>query len=518
MNIIQAVRDRNLFGRWFTNQSWAQWFIALKVIFSLPLTEDERQTFRQFTQRENQPAIVREFWAVVGRRGGKSLIAALIAVYLACFREYDSILAPGERGVLMVIAADKKQARVIMRYIKGFIDNIPMLAGMVERITRESIDLNNRVSIEVHACNFRTLRGYTIVGCVADEIAYWRSEDSANPDFEALNALRPAMLTVPDAKLICISSPYARKGALWETYKKHFGTNSGSRLDVLVWQASTMEMNATVPATEIADAYAADPASASSEFGGEFRSDLEGFISVETVEACKVNGRFELPPAPSCRYVAFTDPSGGGSDSFTLAISHNEQGISILDCLREVKPPFAPSTVVQEFAQVLKQYGLSEVTGDKYAGQWPADQFTKHGIKYIPAQRTKSEIYLECLPLLNSGKVQLLDQQKMIIQLCSLERRTRTGGKDVIDHPSGGKDDCINSAAGSLLLAQQRRSGFRGIFLDGSSDFSGTTNDYLKRERAIAEKKFAESLTEKQVEKAVKKYMDNLEKQLLGGS
>ncbi|HSD33231.1 MAG TPA: hypothetical protein VLB49_15025, partial [Gemmatimonadales bacterium] len=141
----------------------------------------------------------------VGRRGGKSRIAALVAVYLACFKDYRNILAPGERGTLPVIAADRRQARTVMRYIVALLDGCPMLARMVINRTAEAVELTNGVVIEVHTASFRAVRGYTVVAAVLDEIAFWRSEDSANPDREIVNAIRPAMATVPDALLLAIS-------------------------------------------------------------------------------------------------------------------------------------------------------------------------------------------------------------------------------------------------------------------------------------------------------------------------
>jgi hypothetical protein len=59
--------------------------------------------------------------------------------------------------------------------------------------------------IEVHTASFRAVRGYTVVACIADEVAFWRSDESANPDVEILNGLRPGMATVPGALLLCIS-------------------------------------------------------------------------------------------------------------------------------------------------------------------------------------------------------------------------------------------------------------------------------------------------------------------------
>ena len=110
--------------------------------------------YRRHTGRQRPPeAPAREAWVVVGRRGGKSRVAALVAVWLACFRDYRAVLAPGEPGTLMVIAADRRQARVVFRYIEALLDGVPMLASLVGHRTRESIMLTNRVTIEVHTAS-----------------------------------------------------------------------------------------------------------------------------------------------------------------------------------------------------------------------------------------------------------------------------------------------------------------------------------------------------------------------------
>ena len=98
---------------------------------------------------------------------------ALIAVFLACFHEWRRHLTPGERGTVMIVAADRKQARVILRYIRGLLTGVPMLARLIERETAESFDLNNSISIEVGTASFSTVRGYTIVAALLDELAFW---------------------------------------------------------------------------------------------------------------------------------------------------------------------------------------------------------------------------------------------------------------------------------------------------------------------------------------------------------
>jgi hypothetical protein len=114
---------------------------------------------------------------------------------------------------------------------------LPYLApeALISRETAEAIDLNNSVTIEILAASFRTVRGYTLIAALCDEIAFWRSDESANPDSEIISAIRPAMATIPGAMLLCASSPYARRGVLWSAYRKHFGKDG----PVLVWKADT---------------------------------------------------------------------------------------------------------------------------------------------------------------------------------------------------------------------------------------------------------------------------------------
>jgi len=174
MTLLEAVRDPALFAPFFRDHtSWRAWKAFLAALFGLPLTDEQLATYRQHTGREHPPKTqVPEAWLIVGRRGGKSRIAALVAVYLACFRDYSSVLAPGERGTLPVIASDRYQARTVFRYITGMLEGVPMLSQLIERQTQQSIELTNRVTIELHTASFRPIRGYTLIGAVCDEIAF----------------------------------------------------------------------------------------------------------------------------------------------------------------------------------------------------------------------------------------------------------------------------------------------------------------------------------------------------------
>ncbi|MER9860643.1 hypothetical protein [Mesorhizobium sp. M0185] len=445
MNILQAIGDPKLFGPWFRERStYTAWFAFIAALFALPMTEEQLALYRKHTGREAAPVDpFTEAWLVIGRRGGKSFVMALIAVYLATFKSYRKFLAPGERATVMVIAADRKQARVIIRYISAMLTRIPLLAKLVERQTAEGFDLSNSVTIEVGTASFRSTRGYTYAAVLADEIAFWRTDDSAEPDYAILDAIRPGLSTIPGAMLICASSPYARRGALWDAYNRYFGRDGAP----LVWQATTREMNPTIGKGLVDAAMERDTASASAEYGAQFRSDIEDFVRREVVEDCVTAGVFERPYSSSHRYVAAVDPSGGSSDSMTLSIAHAEGETTVIDLVRERKPPFSPEQVVEEFCDTLNNYGIGEVVGDRYGGEWCREPFRKRGVDYVLAAKPRSDLYRDLLPELNSGSLDLIDHDVLVNQIVGLERRVARGGRELIDHPPGAHDDLANVVA-----------------------------------------------------------------------
>ena len=180
---------------------------------------------------------------------------------------------------------------------------------------------------------------------------------------------------------------------------------------------------------------------------------LRGFITREAVEACITLGTRERPTERKHVYTCFVDPSGGSSDAMTLAIAHTEGKTQILDLIRERKPPFSPEQVTEEFAKIIRSYRCTKVYGDRYGGEWPREQFRKHGVNYEPSEKTKSDLYRDLLPLINSGAVDLLEHDRLVTQLTSLERRTARGGRDSIDHAPGSHDDIANAVAGALVIA-----------------------------------------------------------------
>jgi hypothetical protein len=416
------------------------------------LTPEELQIFTRHTGRTVAPTErAQECWFVVGRRGGKSRAMATLAIYLAGLCDYSDTLVRGERGLVLLIAPDIRQAKVLLEYAQGTLESAPMLSQLIADRKADELTLTTGITLEVRSASFRRIRGATCVAVLADECAFWKSDSAANPDVEILNAARPSLATT-SGPLICISSPHARKGALWDAYRKHHGPDGDP--GILVAQGASRDFNPDLAQSVVDRAMERDPAAASAEYMAQFRTDIESLITIEAVGVCVDGGVLERAFNRNHSYVAFVDPSGGSADAMTMAISHKEGSTVVLDLVREIRPPFSPEAVVAEFANTMKNYRCSTCYGDKYAGEWVVEQFRTNGVHYEHCEWNRSELYLDLLPLINSRAVAFLDHDRMVMQFVSLERTSARGAvRDKVDHPKGLHDDIANAAAGALVCA-----------------------------------------------------------------
>jgi hypothetical protein len=240
-----ALSDPQLLGGALGGASWAWWRVLLTAAAGEPLTPSELEIFQRVTGRENSPsAMVEEALFLIGRRGGKDRSTSVLVAYIAGLCEHPS-LVKGERGVVLVIAPDARQAGVQLDYVEGVFRSSPLLAKLIFRRNADSLSLTNGVTVEVRAASFRRLRGLTCVAVIASEAAFWFSEDggSSNVDTEILNAIRPTLATTR-GPLVLITTPYAKRGEVWSMYSRHFGAQGDER--ILVAQGTSREFNPTL--------------------------------------------------------------------------------------------------------------------------------------------------------------------------------------------------------------------------------------------------------------------------------
>lgn len=453
VTIIDALHDPALFGALpaFRDLStWARWVVFLKAVYGLPLAESEETVFRHHTGRTvyaPPPGGFPEAAAVVGRQAGKDRIAALITGFEALRTRPQP---DGTELYALGVAQDLRGAtRTLFRYACAPFEVVPMLRDLVTARTSDTLHLANNVVIAAYPCRPPAVRGIRAIVAAPSELAFFRTEAGAPVDTEMLRAIRPTLATT-GGKLIILSSPYGQYGALWDLYRKHWGRDDSTSL---VWQARAPEMNPTLAADYLARMEQDDPDAYRSEVLGEFRAGLSVCFDPEALDACVGAGIRERPPADGIAYAGFVDPSGGRRDRFALAIAHHDGARAVLDVCRAWVPPFNPSGVVAEAADLLRAYGVGAVQGDAYSGEFVVERFKDEGIGYLVADRDKSRLYLELLAAVNAGRVVLLDVPDLLRELRGLERRRGTSGRDRVDHPAGGRDDCANACAGALRLA-----------------------------------------------------------------
>ncbi len=459
MTIIEAIKDRNLFRPFLGDDltTWRPWLSFLRVVYGLPTRPTDSKLIHDCTGRDPSKLPSDGFGRVcclTGRRSGKSRTAAMIGAYEAVLAGHEGKLAPGERGLVALCAPTKQQADVEHRYMRALFGS-ELLCNEVVRETTTGFELRNGIGIEVLAGDYRSIRNFTLIAAVISEAAFFGLDENSKirNDTELIRAIRPGLATT-GGKLIAISSPYAKRGWCWRMFKQNHANNTGR---TLVWNCPSRTMNPTLPQELVDEALQDDLQAAKSEYLAEFRDDVAIFIPRDAIERLVVPGRVELMPRERVRYYGFADLSGGRVDDAALAIAHKDNAKVILDRLVRWTPPFNPNLVIQEMARELRRFGLRHVIGDNYSAEFVASAFRSVGIGYTKSPQPKAELYRELLPLVFSDGIELLDDPVLIDQLSNLERRTRSGGKDIIDHPAGSKDDLANSVAGVAVNVTKRR-------------------------------------------------------------
>ena len=324
---------------------------------------------------------------------------------------------------IAVFAPDKKQAGITFKYIVGLMRSVPALAALIQGQTRESLSLRNGVVVEVISATIAAPRGRSYARAIIEEAAFLPQDESANPDAELLRAVRPALARVPGSLLAVVSSPYARRGVLWRAWQKYHGQPDS---DVVLVQASTTQLNPMFDVRAVETAYEEDEASARAEYGAEFRGDIESFLTRDAINAAVIPGRLELPPVRgSCTARSLTSRAGVArtrrrARSPTRSSARGVWSGCSMSCENR-RPPFSPEQTCDAFATLLKVYGVSVATADRYVGQFPVEQLQKQGVSVWPSERAKSDIYKEFLPYVNSGQGELLD-----VRGARAARRART--------------------------------------------------------------------------------------------
>ncbi len=469
MTIIESLRDARMLGalpKFADLSTWKAWLVFLCAIYGLPfgdlhglVTEDEALTiFCACTGRTRYappPSGYAVPVAIVGRQAGKDAIAATIVAHEAV----SAAPSPDgtERYALLLAQDQRSSVRTIFSTTVAPFDRVAAFKAMVPSDWRamwrkarraDSLRLSNDVVVAAYPCRPSSVRGVRAVVAVLNEFDFYRSADGHSTATDMVAAVRPTLATT-GGKLVILSSPYFADGPLANLHQKYFGRDDSD--DVLVWQASAPTMNPTLPADYLRRMEQDDPEAYRSEVLGEFRAGVSVFFDAAALDACVDRGVRERMPVAGVRYAAGFDASGGRSDAAALSIARLEGSTPVEVVARVWPAPHNPAGVIAEACDELRRFGLTDVRGDKYAGEFVAEQFRLHGIRYVPLEQDRSQLYLALLPLVTAGQVRLLDTPETLRELRGLERRRSSAGRDRVDHRAGAHDDRANALAAAIV-------------------------------------------------------------------
>jgi hypothetical protein len=451
MTIIEMLEDRRLFGALPAFQdltTWKMWLVFLKALYGLPLADEvEVDAFQRFTGRSTYAPPEGGFpeaVAIVGVQSGKSSIAGVILGYGAL---------TGKPGTVSAGVSQDQRAglRVLLKYAREPFETIDIFRDEVSRDTADLMELKGGTGLMAGPCRPPAFRGFKCDPFVLDEPAFYISTDGRPTDTEMWRVGR-GRVAMTKGKLVAITSPYAQSGLIYDLHKKYFGKDDSP---VLIWQASSPEMNPLLSADYLQRMAQDDPSAYESEVLGNFRRGTSTLFDSDALQDCVDVGIRERPYQPGIQYKASVDSaSGSGKDSFTLTIVHVEGDNVVVDLVRSWRPLFNPSGVIHEVSDLLKSWGLRECSGDKYAPGFVQELFRANGITYAFADQSTSDAYLALVHIVNAEQVRLLDHPEVLRELRGLERRRGTSGRDRCDHRPGSHDDLAASCAAAIVSAK----------------------------------------------------------------
>ncbi len=276
-----------------TEPSWDNWRLVGQILDGIPLSTEQMIVYAILTGgRTTIPVkeLLRSLWAIIGRGAGKTTFFDVCAVQAAVQRY--NLKTPAH---ILFLAFVRDQASIGYELVKEWFEKDPDLAQLVKSSRRDKLVLYHNVVLQTIQSSWRTVRGYSVACAVADESAFWWTDDGdRNPDKEVFRALIPALGKVAGSRLFCPTTPFGRQGQAFAMHEKHFGQDES---DVLVIKAPTLVMNSGYDRTVISAMELDDPENAASEFDVMWRADKEGFVRLEVLQAATAEGCAERPPS-----------------------------------------------------------------------------------------------------------------------------------------------------------------------------------------------------------------------------
>lgn len=386
-----------------------------------------------------------EVHLVTGRQSGKTgRVGATLSLEAAFNPATTEGLEPGYSRHIATVAPTRRQARIAYDRVRALVQERPALRVHLEgEPTNQEISLDFGIKVGVWAARGAYLRGLQARLLLLDEAAFLPAE-GPRADLDLIEAVRPGMAMVPNAQIVCITSPWAQVGYVFEAYRRR-----SEFADVFVFQAASWELNPAIPQRFLDRERARDPELFQREYGGEFVSTISAYLPAASIEACVVSGRKQLPAEPGKRYVCAIDQAYR-QDRFALAVGHQEGDRVVVDLLHSWIPgrgrALRLESLLPELKALIQPYGINVLLGDQFAADAFREVLRREGMDY--GERTfttdsKRNMYASLKAGIVGEAVELLDHDASLRELRTLEARVTPAGNVRIAAPevAGFHDD-----------------------------------------------------------------------------
>lgn len=439
----------------------------------------EYEIYKFLTEYDYDPLALKDIKVnkidlICGRRSGKTLIAAAIAIYCAISNNWKPFLRKHPFATVLIMSHSREFSDEVLEVIKTLIEASEVLYKLIntrKKNTNSTMNLKvpwldgnlitwSRVQIKVAAASSKTTRGVAACAIICDEIAYWNlDENMKETDIKIMKAVRPSMKQFGQyAMLIKLSSPGIKQGVLHGEYKKHMDGDLPP--SYAVFKAPTWVMNNIIDESEFLEEWELDEDGFDTEYRSNFADSLSNFIVPEYIDMSIIRGvTFNTPETEGIKYSAAIDAAYKG-DAFTFSVTgfingRLKQYVS-KGWKGTKKEPVSAYAVAEWIRTICKEFNIDMVAADQYSFQPLREIFDKFGLtleEFTFTADFKKKIWFNLKKLIHAQQADLLDVEIQTRELKELIVEQGTTGNIRIGHPSGGSDDYGTSLAISAYLA-----------------------------------------------------------------
>jgi len=401
----------------------------------------------------------RELAILSGIRVGKSLLASLLAIYWTQVCDVSK-LGPGEIPRISIVSITRDLAEVVFGHVLGRIAASPRLSALViGNPQAESITLRHPTGVPVEISVVSGSRaGSSLVarwsaGCIFDEFPRMMGADESVINWEDS---RKAVLEriLPNAQLVSIGSPWAPYGPAFDVYSNHWKHPSS---EMVVVKTPAWNFNPYFWTPERVERAKANPDIYQTDVLAEFANPEESLFATHEIDAATRQSPTTLKANPALAYRAAMDPATRGN-GWTLVIVTRQGNRKIVAHVEEWRgskvDPLSPKFVLNEIADVCRDYGITTIDTDIYMADAIKDLAREVGLHVRQISMTdkeRSKRYMSIKAKIAIGEIELSPERKFRNDLLQLKKKTTNNGPKIFLPATPDGRHC--DYAPSLMLA-----------------------------------------------------------------